>query len=570
MADLEFVETFDVVVVGSGAGGMAAALTARDAGLTVLVVEKTEFFGGSTAVSGGAVWIPDNPHMAEVGHSDSRDAVITYLSQTVGNRMRREIVDAYLDNGPRMVRFLEERTAVRFTARAYSPDYKPELGGASFGGRTLDPVEFDGRRLGPLFKHLRPPIRNFLVFGGMMVGRSDINALLGLTKSVANVRHGAAILSRYARDKVGPWGRGTRLLLGNALAGMLLKSADDAGVVLRRNVPVQRLIMRGGHVIGVAVGTPSGERAIEARLGVVLATGGFPHSAARRLVELPTPDVHRSVVPKGNTGDGLDLALSAGAALEDDNAGPALWAPVSVWRRADGSESLFPHLVTDRQKPGLIAVNSTGRRFTNEASSYHDFVAGMLKAEGESPSVPAYLICDRTFLKRYGLGLVRPGIAGAPLVRRLVRDGYLFEAQAIPDLASKIGVPAAALEQTVASMNRAARTGEDPDFGRGASAYDRYLGDPEHSPNPCLGAIERPPFYAVAVWPGDIGTAKGLRADASARVLDTEGRPIPGLYVAGNDMNSVMAGTYPAAGITLGPALTFGYIAGQAIATSRT
>ena len=561
--EVSFDERFDVVVVGSGAGGMAAALTARAAGLTVLVVEKTDAFGGSTAVSGGAVWIPGNPHMAEVGHADSREAVTAYLARAVGNRARSDLMTAYLDRGPEMVRFLEANTAVRLAARAYSPDYKPELEGASFGGRTLDPVEYDGRRLGRWFDALRKPIPQFLALGGMMVGRKDIDALLGMGKDVAKARHAGGLLARYARDRLAGWPRGTRLLMGNALAAMLLESAVDAGLDQRRGTPVEALVRDpSGRIAGVRLGgaTP---RMIGARRAVVLATGGFPQSRMQRSAHLPHADVHRSMAPAGNAGDGLSMALAVGAVLETENVGPAFWAPVSVLKGEGGRETVFPHLIMDRQKPGLVAVNAAGRRFVNEATSYHEFVAAMHRTNAEVPSIPAHLVVDRRFLRRYGLGAVRP----APYpIGRYLEAGYLIEAPTIAALAAKIGVPADALAATVAQMNAAAAAGEDPVFDRGRSAYDRYLGDPTHAPNPCLGPIATPPFYAVAVWPGDIGTAVGLKVDASARVLGADDRPIAGLFACGNDMNSIMAGTYPAAGITLGPALTFGYIAGRAIA----
>jgi succinate dehydrogenase/fumarate reductase flavoprotein subunit len=348
--------------------------------------------------------------------------------------------------------------------------------------------------------------------------------------------------------------------MGNALAGQLLLAADQAGVELRRNVTVQDLVQDNGRVTGVRL---QDGKQLAARRGVVLATGGFGQNAKLRSEHVPHASSHRSMSPAGNTGDGLNLALSVGAAMRKEYAGAAFWAPVSVLREKDGSETVFPHLIMDRQKPGLMAVNAAGRRFVNEATSYHGFVEGMHRAHESSPSIPAWLICDAPFLRRYGMGLVRPG---GPALGRFIEAGYLKRAPTLAALAGLIGVPSEALAESAAQMNRAAQTGVDEAFGRGASAYDRYLGDPMHRPNPCLGPIATAPFYAIQVWPGDIGTAVGLETDAKARVLDGSGAPIPGLYACGNDMASIMGGTYPSAGITLGPNLTFGYIVGQDLA----
>ncbi|SEE72467.1 Succinate dehydrogenase/fumarate reductase, flavoprotein subunit [Rhizobiales bacterium GAS188] len=561
----DFDETHDVVVVGSGAGGMAAALTAAHAGLDVVVVEKTEAIGGSTAVSGGALWVPLNPHLGEVGASDSREAVLAYLQAILGNRMRRDMIEAFLEAGPRMVAFMEENTSVSFVPRKVSPDYQPGLPGASLGGRTLDPLPFDGRELGEDFALLRPPFREFLAFGGMMVNRKDIDTLLGVGKSFANFREGSKLLWRYALDRL-RHPRGTRLLMGNALAGRLLKSALDKGIALRLRSAAVELLRQGERVAGVTVESGGRRLRLGARRGVVLATGGFPGSAEMRSAMLPHADRHLSMAPPGNSGDGLRLALAAGAAIEADNIGNAFWAPVSVMRAQDGREIRFPHLILDRQKPGLVAVNQAGRRFVNEANSYHDFVEAMHRSHESVPTIPAYLICDSRFLRTYGLGLVRPG--PRPL-RAFLASGYLVKGKSIAELAGKLGIEAAALADTVARMNAYAQSGEDPEFGRGGNAYNRYLGDEQHKPNPCLGPIDKPPFYAVRVFPGDIGTAAGLKTDPQARVLDAHGAPIEGLFACGNDMNSIMAGAYPGAGITLGPALTFGYIAGQQLALTE-
>lgn len=552
-------ETFDVVILGSGAAGLATAITVRAAGLSALVLEKTDAFGGSTAVSGGAVWIPGNLGMAALGHEDSPEKVWSYLRATVGNHIRTELMQAFLDHGPRMVSFMRRKAGLELIPRAVSPDYHPELEGAMQGGRSMDPAPFDGRRLGKLFHALRAPYPSFLVFGGMMVNRKDIDALLGAKRSLSALRHSLGLVSRFARDRL-RWKRGTRLVMGNALAGQLLLAADEAGTVLRRNAAVDALVTEGRRVAGVRMADGS---TVTARLGVVLATGGFGQNATLRTEHVPHAAAHRSMSPAGNTGDGLSLARAAGAAMQRAGAGAAFWAPVSVLRTGDGTETVFPHLIMDRQKPGILAVNAAGRRFVNEATSYHGFVEGMHRAHESVPSIPAWLVCDAAFLRCYGMGLVRPG---GPSLTRFMAAGYLKQAPTLEKLAAAIQVPADGLLASVAQMNEAARTGVDEAFGRGASAYDRYLGDPLHQPNPCLGPIGTAPFYAIQVWPGDIGTAAGLDTDAKARVLDKDGAPIPGLYACGNDMASIMGGTYPAAGITLGPNLTFGFIVGQELA----
>ncbi|MEK6346226.1 MAG: FAD-dependent oxidoreductase [Burkholderia sp.] len=554
-------DEYDVVVIGSGAGGLGTALVCRQAGLSVLVLEKTELYGGSTAVSGGAVWIPDNGHMAGVGHTDSLDAARRYLRQTVGPALREDMMEAFLANGPEMVRFMERHTEVKFVARAVSPDYQPELDGAMPGGRTIDPAPFDGRTLGPLFESLRGPLASFLALGGMMVNKKDIDALLAMHRSGAALAHAAPLLARYALDRL-RWSRGTRLVLGNALAARLLKSAHDAGIVLRNRAKVTRIDTEAGRACGVTVELDGTARRIRARRAVVLATGGIAQNKALRAQLVPHAELHRSMSPASNAGDGAALAAPLGGHLASGNAGAAFWTPVSVFRDERGREAQFPHLVTDRQKPGIMAVNAAGRRFANEASSYHDFTHAMHRAHASSPCVPAWLVCDANFLRRYGLGRVRPRSLE---VGRYLRSGYLKRGATLDALAREIGVPAAALAESARKMNEAAASGVDAEFGRGHSAYDRYLGDPAHQPNPCLGPIDTGPFYAVQIVPGDIGSATGLATDPHARVLDGAGQPIPGLYAVGNDMNSVMGGTYPAAGITLGPALTFGYIAARDI-----
>jgi len=549
----------DVVCVGAGAGGMSAALTASIEGLEVMVVEKTPFVGGSTAVSGGAVWIPNNPQGAALGHDDSIGKAKLYLDRIVGNWASDEMKLAFLEAGPKMVDYFDQHTEVKLVARAYSPDYYPNVEGASLGGRSMDPAPFDARGLGQAFGLLRPPLKEFVVLGGMMVTMTDVYHLLNVTKSFASWAHGMKLVMRYAVDRL-RFPRGTRLVLGNALAAQLFKSVLDRKIPIWVSTPARRLIAEDGRIAGLVVAKDGRDYAIKARRGVVLATGGFPSDPTFRKDFLPHPTGPWSMAPEGNTGDGLRLGQEVGAQPNHNNASNAFFTPISILEKSDGETIKFPHLVWDRAKPGLIAVNNAAQRFVNESTSYHEFGRAMYESHKTVPSIPAHLICDSAFLRKWGLGLSLPG--GRPF-RHLVNAGYLVEAPTVGELAKKLGLDGIALASTIARFNELAHEGEDCDFGKGGTAYNRYLGGPAvTSRNPCLGTIERPPFYAVRVYPGDLGTAAGFVTDRHARVLDREGQPILGLYACGNDMNSVMGGTYPGPGITLGPALTFGYLAG--------
>ena len=546
---------------------MSAALTASIEGLQTLIVEKTSVVGGSTAVSGGAVWIPNNSQSSGLGHEDSIQKAKLYLDRIVGNWTSDEMKLAFLEAGPAMLEYLGRHTQLKLIARAYSPDYYPDVEGASTGGRSMDPAAFDGRTLGASFHLLRDPLKEFVVLGGMMVNMTDVYHLLGVTKSFASWRHGMKLVMRYAADRL-RYPRGTRLLLGNALAGQLFKSVLDRNIPVWVSTPARRLIVTDGRVKGVVVQKGGRDFAIRARRGVVLATGGFPSDPKLREEFLPHPTGPWSMAPEGNTGDGLRLAQAAGAQARRENASNAFFAPVSILKKPDGQTVKYPHLVWDRAKPGLMAVNGAARRFVNESTSYHEFGLAMYESHKTVPSIPAFLVCDSAFLRKWGLGLALPG--GRPF-QWLVKAGYLVEAATMEELAQRLGLDPAALTSTAARFNALAEAGEDTDFGKGGNAYNRYLGDPTISEgNPCLGPITKAPFYAVRVYPGDIGTAGGMVTDRHARVLDGNGRVIPGLYACGNDMNSVMGGTYPGPGITLGPALTFGYLAGRHLAEKTT
>ena len=370
------------------------------------------------------------------------------------------------------------------------------------------------------------------------------------------------LLARYSADRV-RFPRGTHLVLGNALAARLLKSLLDLKVPIRLNTTVTSLMREGGRVVGVEARTASGEVvSIGARLGVVLASGGFSHSSRLRGQLLPAEAGDASTAAEGNTGDGLDLGKSVGGSVVDANVNNAFWTPVSRFVRPDGERAVYPHTVTDRGKPGMLAVNKAGKRFTNEADSYHEFVQAMFRAHNQSPTIPAYLICDRRALWKYGLGAIRPMKLRLGNYRR---TGYLLDAPTIGGLAAKLGVDRDNLEGTIATYNRDAASGVDTAFGRGSNAYHKYVGDAANLPNPCMRQLEAPPFCAVALYPADLGTAAGLRTSRVGEVLDGEGEPIAGLYACGNDMNSIMCGSYPGPGITLGPALVFGYLVAMSI-----
>jgi succinate dehydrogenase/fumarate reductase flavoprotein subunit len=557
-------DEYDAIVLGAGAGGMTAAAVAAAEGLRVLLIEKSAQVGGTTATSGGMVWIPANEKMVNAGIADTLEQAKLYLHHSVPGSFNENLRSTFLANADSAVGYLEGKTSVRLEPVANYPDYYPELPGATQGGRVLEPVAFDGRKLGKNFRLLRPPLPEFMLFGGMMVDRADIPHFRNAGRSFRSAARIARLIARYGWQLLVA-DRGTSLYLGNALAARLLHSLLRLEVELALETEVAGLIYDAGKVAGVTIGRgrngEAGRRDIRARKGVVLATGGFSQDTQARARYLPGAAGTLSAACPSNTGDGLRLGMAAGGTIYDRNADGAFWTPVSRFTRRDGSPGVFPHTVTDRGKPGVIAVNRRSRRFTNEAQSYHEFVRAMFRGDNDGPCIPAYLVCDRRFLWRYGLGAVKPFSLS---VRGHLRSGYLVRGQTLGALA--LGADPENLAVTVARYNEGARSGTDPEFGRGGDVYQRYLGDGKHKPNPCVAPIEHPPFYAVAVYPGDLGTAARLLTDENAQVLDGLGAPVGRLYACGNDMNSIMNGAYPGPGITLGPALTFGYLAAKHMA----
>jgi succinate dehydrogenase/fumarate reductase flavoprotein subunit len=547
--------TYDVVVVGAGAAGMAAALFAAIEGKSVLLIERTGLLGGTSALSAATTWIPNSHHAAKVAGDDTPEAAAMFLTGVVGNHSDAGLRAAFLASGPVAISTLEANSEVRFRPYATHPDYEQQVAGATMRGRALEPVPFDGRSLGGALRLIRPPIPEFTIFGGMMVDRTDIGHLLGLRRSWRSFAHATKILSRYGLDRLSH-PRGTRLVMGNALIGRFLKSLLARDVTIITDTTVSSLLHGAGGVTGLVATAGAATRTIGARHAVVLAAGGFGRHRTRRAALLPQSLSDYSPAAPGHTGEMQDLALGLGARFGDGNLDNAFWAPVSVRQRADGSTAVFPHFVMDRAKPGTVCVDQRGQRFVNESASYHLFARAMFEANRTHPTIPCFIITDAVGLKNYGLGMVRMGTSN---LQPYLADGYLTAAPSIAELAGKLLMPTANLERTIAAMNAYAATGIDPEFCRGTTGYHRANGDAAHAPNPTLGAIALPPFYAVRLYPGDIGAATGLVIDEWAHVVQADNRPIGRLYACGNEANSIMGGTYPGPGITIGPAITFAY-----------
>lgn len=553
---------FDLVVIGAGGAGLSAAVFAAIDGARVLVVERTEYVGGTTAWSAGTTWVPGTHHAAQVNPGDTLAEAAKYLNHAVGEQAPAPLRDTFLQKGAEAVAKIEAQSSMKYRPYPRHPDYISDLPGSTLSGRALEPVPFDGRLLGDLFPLLRPPIPEFTVLGGMMVDRTDINHLLAMTKSWASFKHSVRIVLRHLADRLSH-ARGTRLVMGNALVGRLLHSLQQHDqVTLALNTSVDALERdASGRVVAVRLNSATGNPRVLAQKGVVLASGGFNRDPVLRAQKLPGIPAEWCPAAPGHTGEALALARGLGAVEGQGAQSPAFWAPVSLRKRPDGSTAVFPHFVMDRAKPGMITVNQAGQRFVNESTSYHLFALGMQAANKTTPAIPAYLIADAKALRQYGMGMVRPGGKGlAPFLA----DAYLTEGATLTELAQKLGISAEGLARSVAANNAFAQTGVDTQFQRGVTAYQHNIGDAAAGgPNPNLGALSEGPYYAVKLYPGDIGAAQGLQTNAHAQVLNAHGQIIGGLYAMGNDMNSIMGGVYPAPGITIGPGLVFAFVAVQ-------
>lgn len=551
----------DLLVVGSGAAGLAAAVSAAHQGKRVILVEKDAVLGGATAWSGGWLWAPRNPLARRAGIVEDIEQPRTYLRNELGEHYRPELVDAFLQHCPDMVAFFEQHTALQFVDGNGIPDMHGDTPGAASGGHQVIAAPYDGREVLDLLPRLRKTMRETSFMGMPIMAGADLAAFLNMTRSPRALLH---VIRRFTTHlyHLARYGRAMHLVNGVALVARLARSAQDLGVQMMVSTPAQRLIIEDDNVCGAVVLHAGEETTIRAK-AVVLAAGGFPNDPERRKAMFPrdaSGHDNLALPPASCSGDGLRLGESAGGHVADDLRSPVAWAPVSKVPYADGSVGHFPHII-DRGKPGIIGVLQNGKRFVNEAGGYYDYVDAMLKAIPEDQQACSWLICDHRFQRRYGLGFARP--APVPLWPH-IRNGYLKRGHSLEALAQACGIDPIGLVATVDEFNQHARRGEDPLFGRGSTAFNRRSGDAQHNgPNSCVAPIERGPFYAVKVQPGCFGTFAGLRTDGHARVLDGTGQPIPGLYAAGTDMASPLGGHYPSGGINIGPALTFGYIAGR-------
>ena len=544
----------DVVVVGSGAAGMTAALTAAHRGLAVIVVEKASHFGGSTARSGGGLWIPNNSVLRRAGVADSPKAAAAYLTHLLGDSVSEPRRRALLGHGPAMLDLVRRLTPLEFAWVPGYADYYPELPGGMPEGRTIEPKPLDGHLLGDELLRLNPPYISSP--GGLTVTAADYRWLNLVARHPRGVLKVGRVLGRRV---LGALRRQHTLVMGQALAAGLRAGLRARDVPVWLDTPLLELCRDGERVTGVRVRQGRTEEELRARRGVVLACGGFEHNAAMRERYQRAPiGTEWTTGAAENTGDGIEAGMAAGAAVDlmDD----AWWGPSIPL-------SGGPYFcLSERTLPGCILVNGAGERFVNEAAPYVDAVHAMYDGHASGVShVPSWLIADQRYRKRYTFAGLRPG---QKFPGRWYKAGAVHTAATLDELAEAIGVPAEGLRATVKGFNAAARAGRDERFSRGDSAYDRYYGDPTNKPNPCLGPLEVAPFHAVRIVPGDLGTKGGLCVDERSRVLREDGTVIPGLYAAGNVSASVMGHTYAGAGATIGPAMTGGYLAALDLAAT--
>jgi 3-oxosteroid 1-dehydrogenase len=565
-------QQFDVIVVGSGAGALLAALRAADAGLKPLVIEKTGLVGGTSAISGGGIWIPCNDDMPKAGLSDSIESAYRYVKACAKGLASDDRVLAYVETAPQMVRYLKEM-GVPYRCMPHYSDYYPGMDGALPGGRTMDPVDFDAAKLGvEALDQVRPTNPGQLIFGRMHINAFEARVMLAREPKAKWML--LRIMARYFIDY--PWRRKTRrdrrLTGGQALIGGLYAALLKRQVPVWLNCPLQSLLMEDGHVGGVQVRREGQDHRIIARRAVVLGAGGFERNQAMREQYLPQPTSisWTATPPRANTGDAILAGAAVGGQLHlmgHSWGVPTLEVP---------KEEKFRPLFVERSLPGCMVVNAGGHRFLNESGPYPEFQQAMFANHAQTGgAVPAWIVFDADFRAKHPMGPLMPAAAVPDTKLRKSWLGTVYwKGQTLAELAGQIGVDAAGLEASARRMGEFARTGKDLEFDRGGNVFDRYYSDAQCRPNPNLAPIAKRPFYAMKLFPGDIGTKGGLLTDRDARVLDGSGQPIPGLYCVGNNSASVMGPAYPGAGSTLGPAMTFAYRAvaqliGRPIALER-
>ncbi|HEY0974952.1 MAG TPA: FAD-dependent oxidoreductase [Solimonas sp.] len=551
-------QEYDVVVVGSGGGGMTTALVAHGHGMKAVVVEKADKYGGTSAVSGGGIWIPCNDDIARTGGSDSYEEALTYLKHTVGDSVPQSRIEAYLKNAPEMVRYLARTFGVIYRNVPKYPDYYPKKPGGKTGWRSMQPEAFDAAKLGAEFDNQRESFKGTLLMGRIAMDQIEAHTLF--SRGPGWIRLTIGMLLKYWFDF--SWRRKThrdrRQVLGQGMVAALRYAMLKNDIPLHLSTGLESLVEEGGRVTGVVVQQNGRTLRYKARRGVVLACGGFESNQQMRDQYLAKPtQVEWTAAPPINHGDGIRAGQAIGAAVKGMD---LVWGSPTV--RKPGAEQQIT-LFVERGMPGCVAVNKKGLRFVNEAAAYPDFRNAMYEDDAKGNGcVPAWLVFDATFRHKYPMGIFLPGqIEPDSKLPKDWLDKVYFRADTLEALSQKIGVDTPNLLQTVAKMNEYAKTGVDVEFHKGETAIDTYYSDPSVKPNTCLGPIAKAPFYAVPMYPGEIGTKGGLDVDASARVLRQDGQPIAGLYATGNTSAAVMGPTYAGAGSTLGPAMTFGYVA---------
>ncbi len=547
---------YDFIVCGSGAAGLSGAVFAALKGWKVLLLEESQYVGGTSALSGGTTWTPLSSIGREVNDSDSLEEVTAFLDGTVGEASDAKVRASFLAHAATAVETLQNQTRMEFRPCPKHPDYMWNAGHATLNGRAIEPVPYKTGPMGKLRELVRPPIEEFTVLGGMQVDRIDIRNLLDRYKSVKSFFYVGRLVATYVLDRIF-YGRHSRYVMGQAMIARLLHSASELGVDIKVNASVTELVEESGRVVGVKYSDNGSTKEATTARGVLLATGGFGANKERQKQYYEATCSGVSPASSDNKASIHPLVEALGAHYGSADKHPAFYAPCSTRQRKDGSTAVYPHFVFDRSKPGTICVNGEGKRFLNETISYHDFgrTALAMQMGGE----PIWLIGDQRAANKYGLGLLRPG---GDNPKPLIKEGYLKSASTIAGLAKEIGVSAENLEATLNRYNESAVRGEDPEFGRGSTPYQQHNGDPDNAPNTTIRPLSGP-FFAVKLEIGVIGTAKGFAGNAFAQLNKGDGSVIEGVYAAGNDLQSIMGGVYPGPGITIGPGITFAYIATQ-------